>query len=158
MAPKDANTLRFAMVVSRFEPKKDHISNMIICVDDNGSGTIEYEEALKMMVHKILNRSPKAETFDTFRLFDNGMVGVHPTIISSACISFRRRAWDDDTSLHYVGDFVVGMGIGLYYMQLLIQSRTQHHISMNLFYFEAPERNVNQVIKLMHNRGEQAMA
>ena len=28
-------------------------------VDDDGSGTIGYEEFLKMMTHKILNRDPK---------------------------------------------------------------------------------------------------
>ena len=32
---------------------------MISDVDDDGSGTIEYEEFLKMMTHKILNRDPK---------------------------------------------------------------------------------------------------
>ena len=30
-------------------------------VDDDGSGTIGYEEFLKMMTHKILNRDPKDE-------------------------------------------------------------------------------------------------
>ena len=33
---------------------------MISDVDDDGSGTIGYEEFLKMMTHKILNRDPKA--------------------------------------------------------------------------------------------------
>ena len=32
-------------------------------VDDDGSGTIGYEEFLKMMTHKILNRDPKDETW-----------------------------------------------------------------------------------------------
>ena len=30
-------------------------------MDDDGSGTIGYEEFLKMMTHKILNRDPKDE-------------------------------------------------------------------------------------------------
>ena len=42
-----------------FEPKKEEIQKMISDVDDDGSGTIEYEEFLKMMTHKILNRDPK---------------------------------------------------------------------------------------------------
>ena len=32
-------------------------------VDDDGSGTIGYEEFLKMMTHKILNRDPKDATW-----------------------------------------------------------------------------------------------
>ena len=31
-------------------------------VDDDGSGTIGYEEFLKMMTHKILNRDPKDQS------------------------------------------------------------------------------------------------
>merc|ERR1719316_2157691 len=53
-----------------FEPKKEEIQKMISDVDDDGSGTIEYEEFLKMMTHKILNRDPKDEILQAFRLFD----------------------------------------------------------------------------------------
>merc|ERR1711943_69639 len=44
-------------------------------VDDDGSGTIEYEEFLKMMTHKILNRDPKDEILKAFRLFDDDETG-----------------------------------------------------------------------------------
>merc|ERR1712185_196813 len=54
-----------------FEPKKEEIQKMISDVDDDGSGTIEYEEFLKMMTHKILNRDPKDEIIKVFRLFDD---------------------------------------------------------------------------------------
>merc|ERR1739848_144118 len=37
----------------------EEIQKMISDVDDDGSGTIEYEEFLKMMTHKILNRVAK---------------------------------------------------------------------------------------------------
>merc|ERR1711869_13730 len=40
-----------------------------------GSGTIEYEEFLKMMTHKILNRDPKDEILKAFRLFDDDETG-----------------------------------------------------------------------------------
>jgi len=48
---------------------------MISDVDDDGSGTIEYEEFLKMMIHKILNRDPKDEILKAFRLFDDDETG-----------------------------------------------------------------------------------
>merc|ERR1719258_786652 len=48
---------------------------MISDVDDDGSGTIEYEEFLKMMTHKILNRDPKDEILKAFRLFDDDETG-----------------------------------------------------------------------------------
>ena len=32
---------------------------MISDAEDDGSGTIEYDEFLRMMTHKILNRDPK---------------------------------------------------------------------------------------------------
>ena len=44
---------------------------MISDVDDDGSGTIEYEEFLKMMTHKILNMDPKDESLKAFRLFED---------------------------------------------------------------------------------------
>merc|ERR1712178_616500 len=44
-------------------------------VDDDGPGTIEYEEFLKMMTHKILNRDPKDEILKAFRLFDDDGTG-----------------------------------------------------------------------------------
>merc|ERR1719262_805399 len=48
---------------------------MISDVDDDGSGTIGYEEFLKMMTHKILNRDPKDEILKAFRLFDDDETG-----------------------------------------------------------------------------------
>merc|ERR1712098_194872 len=57
----DAKELKVAMRALGFEPKKEEIQKMISDVDDDGSGTIEYDEFLKMMTHKILNRDPKDE-------------------------------------------------------------------------------------------------
>ena len=64
-----------AMRALGFEPKKEEIQKMISDVDDDGSGTIEYEEFLKMMTHKILNRDPKDEILKAFRLFDDDETG-----------------------------------------------------------------------------------
>merc|ERR1712014_95531 len=63
--------LKVAMRALGFEPKKEEIQKMISDVDDDGSGTIGYEEFLKMMTHKILNRDPKDEILKAFRLFDD---------------------------------------------------------------------------------------
>merc|ERR1739845_65969 len=54
---------------------KEEIQKMISDVDDDGSGTIGYEEFLKMMTHKILNRDPKDEILKAFRLFDDDETG-----------------------------------------------------------------------------------
>merc|ERR1712086_331903 len=59
-----------------FEPKKEEIQKMISDVDDDGSGTIGFEEFLKMMTHKILNRDPKDEILKAFRLFDDDETGA----------------------------------------------------------------------------------
>jgi len=71
----DAKELKVAMRALGFEPKKEEIQKMISDVDDDGSGTIGYEEFLKMMTHKILNRDPKDEILKAFRLFDDDETG-----------------------------------------------------------------------------------
>merc|ERR1711972_651315 len=70
----DSKELKVAMRALGFEPKKEEIQKMISDVDDDGSGTIEYEEFLRMMTHKILNRDPKDEILKAFRLFDDDVV------------------------------------------------------------------------------------
>ena len=54
-----------------FEPKKEEIQKMILNVDDDGGGTMKYEEFLQMMAHKIFNRDPKDEIMKAFQLFDD---------------------------------------------------------------------------------------
>ncbi|OLP98710.1 Caltractin [Symbiodinium microadriaticum] len=59
-----------------FSNPEEEIQKMISDVDDDGSGTIGYEEFLKMMTHKILNRDPpKDEILKAFRLFDDDETG-----------------------------------------------------------------------------------
>merc|ERR1712050_452580 len=55
----DSKELKVAMRALGFEPKKEEIQKMISDVDDDGAGTIEYEEFLKMMTFKILNADPQ---------------------------------------------------------------------------------------------------
>ena len=71
-----------------FEPKKEEIQKMISDIDDDGSGTIGSEEFLKMMTFKILNRDPKEELLQAFRLFDDDETG------QISLIDLRRVAQD----------------------------------------------------------------
>jgi centrin-1 len=48
---------------------------MIVDVDEDGNGGVEFDEFLKMMAFKILNRDPKEEMMKTFRLFDDENTG-----------------------------------------------------------------------------------
>jgi len=59
----DSNELKVAMRALGVEPKKEDIQKTISDVDDGGSGTIGYEELLKMMTHKILNHDTKDNMF-----------------------------------------------------------------------------------------------
>jgi centrin-1 len=71
----DAKELKVAMRALGFEPKKDEIQKMINDVDTDGSGQIEWEEFLKMMTVKILNRDPLEEIRKAFKLFDDDNTG-----------------------------------------------------------------------------------
>ena len=71
----DAKELKVAMRALGFEPKKEEIQKMISDVDTDGSGQIEWDEFLKMMTHKILNRDPMEEIRKAFKLFDDDNTG-----------------------------------------------------------------------------------
>merc|ERR1719171_2676 len=49
---------------------------MISNVDDDGSGTMGYEEFLAMMGQKMLNKDPKDDLLKTFRTFDDDETGT----------------------------------------------------------------------------------
>merc|ERR1719464_1905793 len=48
---------------------------MIFDADDDKNGTIGYEEFLRMMTHRTLNRDPKDEVLKAFRLLDDDETG-----------------------------------------------------------------------------------
>merc|ERR1711988_332968 len=50
-------------------------AKMIGEVDDDGGGEIGYDEFLKMMTNKILNKDPKDDMLKAFRLFDDDGTG-----------------------------------------------------------------------------------
>merc|ERR1712086_384445 len=71
----DTKELTIAMKALGCEPKPGEIEKMISDVDDDGGGTIGYDEFLKMMTHKILNKDPKDDMLKAFRLFDDDQTG-----------------------------------------------------------------------------------
>lgn len=67
---------------------------MIADVDDDGSGSIEFEEFLKMMTQKILNRDPKDEILKAFRLFDDDETGSCVRLLLLSCVGYSSfRDW-----------------------------------------------------------------
>merc|ERR1712182_193975 len=92
----DSKELKVAMRALGFEPKKEEIQKMISDVDDDGSGTIEYEEFLKMMTHKILNRDPKDEILKAFRLFDDDETGKMGKNLKRVAKELGERMTDEE--------------------------------------------------------------
>jgi centrin-1 len=65
----DGKELKVAMRALGFEPKKEEVQKMIADVDVDGSGRIHYEDFVKLMTVKIMNRDPQEEILKAFRLF-----------------------------------------------------------------------------------------
>jgi len=57
------------------EPKPGEIEKMIGEVDDDGGGSIGFDEFLRMMTNKILNKDPKDDMVKAFKLFDDDQTG-----------------------------------------------------------------------------------
>lgn len=51
----DEKELRSAMRALGFNPTKDEVADLIYMVDDDGSGTIEFDEFLNLMQTKMVN-------------------------------------------------------------------------------------------------------
>merc|ERR1711959_414923 len=71
----DVKELTIAMKALGCEPKPGEIEKMIAEVDDDGGGEIGFDEFLKMMTNKILNKDPKDDMIKAFRLFDDDQTG-----------------------------------------------------------------------------------
>merc|ERR1712146_200081 len=67
--------LTVAMKALGCEPKPGEIEKMIAEVDDDGGGTMGFDEFLKMMTDKILNKDPKDDMLKAFKLFDKSQTG-----------------------------------------------------------------------------------
>merc|ERR1719284_808737 len=66
----DIKELTVAMKALGCEPKPGEIEKMIAEVDDDGGGEIGFDEFLKMMTHKILNKDPKDDMIKAFKLIE----------------------------------------------------------------------------------------
>merc|ERR1711937_62184 len=71
----DLKELTIAMKALGCEPKPGEIEKMIAEVDDDGGGEIGFDEFLKMMTHKILNKDPKEDMLKAFRLIEPESTG-----------------------------------------------------------------------------------
>merc|ERR1712144_43095 len=71
----DVKELTVAMKALGCEPKPGEIEKMIAEVDDDGGGEIGFDEFLKMMTNKILNKDPKDDMLKAFRLFGDDETG-----------------------------------------------------------------------------------
>ena len=65
----DAKELKVAMRALGFEPQKQEIRNIIIDMDHDGSGTIQYHDFLDLMTLKMQERDPVEEMKKAFQLF-----------------------------------------------------------------------------------------
>merc|ERR1719231_2241278 len=71
----DLKELTVAMKALGCEPKPGELEKMMAEVDDDGGGEIGYDEFLKMMTNKILNKDPKDDMLKAFKLFDDDETG-----------------------------------------------------------------------------------
>merc|ERR1711941_191676 len=71
----DSKELKVAMRALGFEPKKGEIEKLIHSVDDDGDGEMDWDDFLRMMEVKILNKDPKDDLLKAFRLFDDDETG-----------------------------------------------------------------------------------
>ena len=67
--------LKAAMRALGFEIKNEELKKMVTDVDNDGSGTIEFNEFLGMMTAKMGERDSREEILKAFRLFDDDETG-----------------------------------------------------------------------------------
>merc|ERR1711971_577937 len=71
----DGKELKTVMRALGFEPEPGEIEKMIADVDDDGNGTMEFDDFFRMMEKKILNKDPKDGMRKAFKLFDDDQTG-----------------------------------------------------------------------------------
>merc|ERR1711924_458744 len=71
----DVTELSTAMKALGVDSKPGEIQKMLDEVDNDHSGEIGFDEFLKMMENKIVNRDPRDDMLKVFRLFDDDNTG-----------------------------------------------------------------------------------
>merc|ERR1712070_434145 len=67
--------LKVAMKALGFEPKPGEIEKMIHSVDDDGDGEMDWDDFLRLMEQKILNKDQKDDLLKAFNLMDRSQTG-----------------------------------------------------------------------------------
>ena len=66
----DSNALKVVLRALGFEPRKEEVRKMIASVDKSGSGTIDFNEFLKLLLDKMSEKDSKEDAMRAFRQFD----------------------------------------------------------------------------------------
>ena len=66
----DGNALKVVLRALGFEPRKEEVRKMIASVDKSGSGTIDFNEFLKLLLDKMSEKDSKEDAMRAFRQFD----------------------------------------------------------------------------------------
>ena len=71
----DGNALKVVLRALGFEPRKEEVRKMIASVDKSGSGTIDFNEFLKLLLDKMSEKDSKEDAMRAFRQFDVDQTG-----------------------------------------------------------------------------------
>lgn len=66
----DANALKVVLRALGFEPRKEEVKRMIASVDKTGSGKIDFNEFLELLLAKMSERDSKEDAKRAFKQFD----------------------------------------------------------------------------------------
>eukprot|EP01001_Neometanema_parovale_P011092 NODE_7330_length_774_cov_98.980031_g7089_i0.p2 GENE.NODE_7330_length_774_cov_98.980031_g7089_i0~~NODE_7330_length_774_cov_98.980031_g7089_i0.p2 ORF type:complete len:203 (-),score=86.93 NODE_7330_length_774_cov_98.980031_g7089_i0:166-711(-) len=72
----EAKEVKVALRALGFEPKKEEMNKIIAEVDKDGSGTIDFNDFLDLLVRKMGEKDSKEETLKAFKLFDEDDKGI----------------------------------------------------------------------------------
>lgn len=71
----DSKNIKVALRALGFEPKKEEIKKLVLEIDKEGTGQIQYEDFLRVMARKISEKDANEEIMKAFRLFDDDQTG-----------------------------------------------------------------------------------
>merc|ERR1711865_53551 len=71
----DASELDFAMRALGFEPTGQEVADMLAKTDEDGNGTVQYEEFVDLVSGRLDRKDPEQEIKDGFAMFDTDNKG-----------------------------------------------------------------------------------
>merc|ERR1711907_673119 len=71
----DASELSFAMRALGFEPTGQEVADMLEKTDEDGNGTVQYEEFVDLVSGRLDRKDPDQEMKDGFTMFDSDNKG-----------------------------------------------------------------------------------